>query len=304
MSQRILTITATLVAALLGAAAPARAQAPQPRLKPLKELLAERPQPGGLQDPGALFAPGRKRPPFRVASILNTDLCPVALRRGFPIVSQGLAVQLDLLRSIRIVETTHRALRSTLDPKVMDLFRPGESGRVCVGVYDDGGTPNAVAAGQETILFGTSLFERFRTQDTADAQLTFVLLHELAHLLQNRHGRDYTVGQGSTKLVIATKRRKELVADCVAGSLYATTRGGVTPTPELEALFDLFDFLGASHQIATHGRACQRRGAFLHGYRHRVKASPHAGGVETSGTTLAACEAAVDTPDFVWQDCP
>lgn len=256
-----------------------------------------------LIDPAVLFDPSRPRPQYEVASILDVAECPLALRRGYPIVTEGLGMHLDLLRARRAVDGAFRALQRVGDPTVLGTPGAGGSRRVCVGVYDDKGRPNAVAIGKETILFGTSLFDELRRRETGEELLSLVLTHELAHLLQNRHGRSYAVGQGKLVLEIASKRRKELVADCLAGSLTAMSRGGLASLQQLDLREGFFQFLGANHLVATHGLACQRKAAFYHGYFARNVPDPKAPGAWTSGALLAGCERKVDTHEFVWGDC-
>lgn len=283
---------------------PRRADSPPPRLRPLTELLGSRADAApGLASPKTLFDPSIRRPPFRTASILNTDLCPPALRRGYPVLTGGLRMQMDLLKAIRVVEDAHRALREASDIRMIDLTNPGGANRVCVGIYDDGGRPNALAIGRETILFGKSLFERLRGSDQADAQLTIALTHELAHLLQNRHGRDYRVGQDGRVLEFASTRRKELVADCLAGTLYSMSRLALVPLAELKLQDEFFRYLGDKHRFGSHGQHCHRKRAFAFGFTRRSIPDPRAPAAETSGAILSACEAEVDRPGFLYADC-
>lgn len=272
----------------------------QPRLRPLRELL-EKPTPA----PAPQATLGKAAVP-KVYDILDTAHCPPALRAGFPVLTPsgpGSSVFFDTLRARHVVEKAYQTLQATHD--LVLLGGPGGllPHQVCVGLYDDGDRPNAVALGQATILFGSSLFRKLERMPARSELLSMVVLHEFAHSLQNFHGEDYSVGQGGQVLQLVSTRRKELVADCLAGALFARQHPPLLSMTANQALADLFTYLGDAHAVGNHGMSCQRSLAFTHG--QELARQPSRTGFEhRSGPLLASCRSFVDQPEVLYRKCP
>lgn len=134
---------------------------------------------------------------------------------------------------------------------------------LCVGLMDDGGSPNAGALGSQFILMGVTLLNKLETENgvgtpAKEVKEKFVLAHEYAHVLQNLHRLkfDYTLPMLSTKI-------KEQHADCMA----AYMMGLSNDIPE-ELSNDLEFFiqeLADAHIVGDHGTAEQRIAAYNNG---------------------------------------
>lgn len=134
------------------------------------------------------------------------------------------------------------------DPIVRNSDAP-----LCFGYYQEPHGPNAIAVGNIGILFGLNLMSEIHQMAGAKYRdsLVFVLAHEFAHYVQNRHRLRFNY-----KLPMYATKQKELHADCMAGYLVRAHQ---------EVLFhsqdDLKKFvasLGDAHAVGDHGLAEER----------------------------------------------
>lgn len=239
----------------------------------------------------------------RVQTFLDTAACPATLAPGKRLLTEGIGATLLTLRVQQVVARAHATLGQLGDLVLTASPALGGGSRVCVGVYDDGGKPNAVAIGTQTVLFGASLLPVLQQRKAVNTLFDLVMLHELSHVLQNVHKEDYRIGMGAQTLELATTKRKELVADCVAGTLYSLQVPPLLSMEQNEAIRDIWDLLGDKHAIGDHGRACQRRMAWGHGFTRANVPDPRAPLAFTSGSLLRGCRQYVDRPDVLFSQC-
>lgn len=163
-----------------------------------------------------------------------------------------------LFESYRLMDIVNRWNASFL--AAGDSVVANNSQALCVGLMNDGGSPNAVAIDHQFLLMGTSLLGLLEAQDGAASPVKqvkekFVLAHEYAHILQNLHGLkfDYVLPMLSTKI-------KEQHADCMAAAM-------MTMNDEISDQHSIFlklfiRNLADKHIVGDHGTAEQRLGAF------------------------------------------
>ncbi len=244
--------------------------------------------------------------PPQVFNILNTQDCPLALRRGLPVMSQStpfFPLSWNTTVAMDVVRKSYASLARMNDQVVIGDPVLGNRGKVCVGIYEDGNRPNALAIGSDTILFGKSLFTKLSSKKDTNWKLSLVLLHEYAHILQSTHKLDYRVGQGNQVLKIGSTKRKALVADCAAGTLLSYQYGSLLPLGALQEVHSLFQYLGDSHSLGDHGKSCLRAKAFSYGFAQKNivdKSNPF---YYQSGPLLQNCQKYTDQPQVLWGKC-
>lgn len=239
---------------------------------------------------------------IRVRSVFDPEGCGPSVWRGVPLVTgatPGFDLRKHLPPLMKVVQEVFTGLASFNDQVLIDY--PGFSKRrtLCVGFYEDGKKANAVAIEKDTILFGKNLYLQLAQAQIRDELVKVVLLHELAHSIQNIHRIDYSI----PKFKALSTRRKELVADCFAGTLFSMLQTEALDMNQAVRLELLWKVLGDAHPLGDHGVACQRRLAFLYGFHQRNVNDPKNKYDLNSGPLLFGCQKYVDQPEILTPVC-
>lgn len=193
--------------------------------------------------------------------------CPTAISTHFKVLPEqmvamtidGEELTLDGKKAGNHIRSKLRAWDSSFiaagDPLMRFSLVP-----ICAGMYDDSDGPNAMAAGENFIVFGAHLTVHLQKTMKLPGQLaiTGVLAHEFGHTIQNRHGLkfNYTLPMLSTKI-------KELHADCLAASILRIHNE--FSVSDYQVGERLMHVLGDQHAVGDHGVSEERRLAFRRG---------------------------------------
>ncbi|MGE3610755.1 MAG: hypothetical protein AB7I27_14280 [Bacteriovoracaceae bacterium] len=136
---------------------------------------------------------------------------------------------------------------------------------LCVALYNDNKGANALAIGEDHVLFGLNLIHDLQAEWKIDGILGIkaILSHEYGHILQNRHHLNFNF-----PLQLYATKRKELQADCIAGVLLNYHIANYKVIVEADKLMQM---IGDHHGLGDHGMYPERREALLNGMREAIK---------------------------------
>ncbi len=212
-----------------------------------------------------------------VVSSSDSLLCRLGQYPEFPLLTE---TEIVIAHEGRITQYSRLDVESFLFEKAASwvntfiasndfLFAPAAGAAtttLCLGMFDDVQGANALAIGDSQILFGRRLTAQIISgSDIAGLSLTYILAHELAHILQVRHNLPFEYGGAGIILPMLSTKIKELHADCVAGYILEAHRE--IPEAYSSAIEDFVKTLGDSHAVGDHGLPHDRSEALREGIR-------------------------------------